>query len=61
MNCSGCGFVLDPTEEQVNAAVDQVLDSSLPTRTAAEVFVRCVAIRRQCLGGIAEPCSLECF
>ncbi len=29
MNCNGCGVVLDPTEEQVNAAVDQVLDSSL--------------------------------
>jgi YD repeat-containing protein len=29
MNCQGCGVELDPTEEQVNTAVDQVLDVSL--------------------------------
>ena len=29
MNCQGCGVELDPTEEQVNAAVDQVLETSL--------------------------------
>ena len=29
MNCTGCGTVLDPTEEQVNSAVDQVLEVSL--------------------------------
>src|SRR5260370_23654099 len=29
MNCNGCGVLLDPLEEQVNAAMDQVLDSSL--------------------------------
>ena len=29
MKCNGCGVVLNPTEEQVNAAVDQVLDTSL--------------------------------
>jgi YD repeat-containing protein len=28
-NCNGCGAVLDPTDEQVNAAVDQVLQTSL--------------------------------
>lgn len=28
-NCAGCGAVLDPTDEQVNAAVDQVLHTSL--------------------------------
>ncbi len=28
-NCRGCGSVLDPTEEQVNQAVDEVLESSL--------------------------------
>jgi hypothetical protein len=29
MNCRGCGVELDPSEEQVNAAVDQILDTSL--------------------------------
>lgn len=29
MNCSGCGVELEPTEDQVNAAVDRVLESSL--------------------------------
>jgi len=29
MNCRGCGVELDPSEEQVNAAVDQVLEASL--------------------------------
>jgi Cytochrome oxidase complex assembly protein 1 len=29
MNCRGCGVELDPTENQVNAAVDQVLDTPL--------------------------------
>jgi YD repeat-containing protein len=28
-NCAGCGTVLDPTEEEVNAAVDGVLHSSI--------------------------------
>jgi YD repeat-containing protein len=29
MNCRGCGVVLDPSEEQVNTAVDEVLQASL--------------------------------
>jgi len=29
MNCHGCGAELDPSDEQVNAAVDQVLETSL--------------------------------
>lgn len=29
MNCQGCGVELDPTEEQVNASVEQVLEASL--------------------------------
>jgi hypothetical protein len=29
MNCSGCGVEIDPSEEQVNTAVDQVLQASL--------------------------------
>jgi len=29
MNCRGCGVELEPSEEQVNAAVDQVLEASL--------------------------------
>jgi len=29
MNCGGCGVELDPSEEQVNASVDQILDTSL--------------------------------
>jgi YD repeat-containing protein len=29
MNCRGCGVELDPSDQQVNAAVDQVLESSL--------------------------------
>ena len=29
MNCNGCGVELDPSEEQVNTAVDQVLETSL--------------------------------
>jgi len=29
MNCRGCGVELDPTEEQVNVAVDEILESSL--------------------------------
>ncbi len=29
MNCRGCGEVLDPTEEQVNSAVNEVLQTSL--------------------------------
>ncbi|HTZ97733.1 MAG TPA: cytochrome c oxidase assembly factor Coa1 family protein [Terriglobales bacterium] len=29
MNCQGCGVEFDPTEEQVNASVDQVLEASL--------------------------------
>jgi len=29
MNCQGCGVELDPSEEQVNATVDQVLETSL--------------------------------
>ena len=29
MNCQGCGTQLDPTLEQVNTAVDQVLEASL--------------------------------
>jgi hypothetical protein len=28
-NCTGCGAVLDPTDEQVNSAVDEVLHTSL--------------------------------
>jgi YD repeat-containing protein len=29
MNCSGCGVELDPSEEQVNTAVDDILETSL--------------------------------
>jgi hypothetical protein len=29
VNCSGCGSALDPSVEQVNSAVDEVLQSSL--------------------------------
>ena len=29
MNCNGCGVELDPTAEQVNRAVEEILDSSL--------------------------------
>ena len=29
MNCRGCGVEINPTDEQVNAAVDEVLESSL--------------------------------
>ena len=29
MNCTGCGVVLDPTQDQVDATVDQVLAASL--------------------------------
>lgn len=29
MNCRGCGVELDPSEEQVNTAVDQILETSL--------------------------------
>jgi hypothetical protein len=29
MNCNGCGVELDPSEEQVNASVDQILQTSL--------------------------------
>ena len=29
MNCNGCGVVLDPSAEQVNQTVDQVLQTSL--------------------------------
>ena len=29
MNCQGCGVELDPSEEQVNTAVDQILETSL--------------------------------
>lgn len=29
MNCQGCGVVLEPSEDQVNSAVDQVLQASL--------------------------------
>ncbi len=29
MNCTGCGVTLDPSEEQVNQTVDQVLQTSL--------------------------------
>lgn len=29
MNCRGCGVELDPSEEQVNTAVDQILEASL--------------------------------
>jgi len=29
MNCRGCGVVLDPSEEQVNTAVDQILETSV--------------------------------
>jgi YD repeat-containing protein len=29
MNCNGCGVELDPSEEQVNASVDQILETSL--------------------------------
>lgn len=29
MNCHGCGAELDPTEEQVNSSVDQILETSL--------------------------------
>jgi len=29
MNCTGCGVELDPSQDQVNAAVDDVLRASL--------------------------------
>jgi Cytochrome oxidase complex assembly protein 1/Domain of unknown function (DUF6531) len=29
MNCRGCGVEVDPSEEQVNATVDQILETSL--------------------------------
>jgi hypothetical protein len=29
MNCRGCGVILDPSEGQVNTAVDQILETSL--------------------------------
>src|SRR6266566_5278679 len=29
MNCNGCGVELSPSEEQVNTAVDQILETSL--------------------------------
>ena len=34
-SCAGCGAVLDPTDEQVNAAVDQVLHTSLADAEAS--------------------------
>jgi uncharacterized membrane protein YvbJ len=29
MNCHGCGVELDPSEDQVNTAVDEILETSL--------------------------------
>ena len=29
MNCRGCGVDIDPSEEEVNATVDQILETSL--------------------------------
>jgi hypothetical protein len=29
MNCRGCGVELDPSQEQVNTAVDQILETSV--------------------------------
>jgi uncharacterized membrane protein YvbJ len=29
MNCNGCGVEVAPSEEQVNTAVDQILETSL--------------------------------
>ena len=29
MNCRGCGVEVDPSEEQVNATIDQILETSL--------------------------------
>ena len=29
MNCRGCGVEIDPSQEQVNTAVDQILETSL--------------------------------
>src|SRR6266704_282565 len=29
MNCRGCGVELDPSEQQVNVAVDQILETSI--------------------------------
>jgi hypothetical protein len=29
MNCRGCGVQIDPSAEQVNTAVDQILETSL--------------------------------
>lgn len=29
MNCRGCGVEVEPSEQQVNAAVDQILETSL--------------------------------
>src|SRR5579863_9705705 len=29
MNCNGCGVELDPSEEQINASVDQILETSV--------------------------------
>ena len=29
MNCQGCGLELDPSQQQVNTAVDEILETSL--------------------------------
>ena len=36
MNCHGCGVELDPSQEQVNTTIDQILETFLKDETKGE-------------------------
>ena len=60
MNCRGCGVELDPSQEQVNTTVEEILETSLKDAERKEECVRFVAIPRRCLTRIARASYLAC-
>jgi hypothetical protein len=49
MNCRGCGVELDPTQEQVDVAVDESLETSLyPRRSRKRSSTGNLAFRTDC-------------
>jgi hypothetical protein len=37
MNCHGCGVELDPSQEEVNTTIDQILETSLKAEKKGSV------------------------
>jgi len=61
MNCRGCGVEVDPSQEQVNRTVDQILETSLQdAQKKGGVCAPYAGIRNRYLTRIARRCCSVC-